>query len=156
MLVNVKWRFTSKVLKERFNGLTNPVRKATGIYLGRTFNPESYTDEITNRPQNYPAPDATLEEKLKWYNSEWVYGVADDIPQILKHHKNVVDSEEPWALFCVELRGKHQPKDGGWRWHKWGTYIGTREPQCEYLYDEPDIDKILVYSFKRVFKGRTA
>lgn len=32
----------------------------------------------------------------------------------------------------LENRGK----GGGWRWHKWGTYIGTLDPQCEYLDDE--------------------
>lgn len=37
-----------------------------------------------------------------------------------------------------------QPPVGGWRWHKWGSYIGTYESKHEYLYDE-DIDMIYVY-----------
>ena len=35
----------------------------------------------------------------------------------------------------------------GWRWHKWGPYIGTQDPQCEYLADEPEIKEVFVYRF---------
>jgi hypothetical protein len=39
----------------------------------------------------------------------------------------------------------NQSHEGGWRWHKWGEYIGKYEPQYEYLYDEPEIEKVYVY-----------
>jgi hypothetical protein len=29
---------------------------------------------------------------------------------------------------------------GGWRWHKWGPYIGHGTPTCEYLDDEAEFD----------------
>lgn len=31
-------------------------------------------------------------------------------------------------------------KGGGWRWHKWGEYIGEGEPTTEYLDDEEKFD----------------
>jgi hypothetical protein len=34
---------------------------------------------------------------------------------------------------------------GGWRWHKWGPYIGTQEPKCEYIHDEPEIEEVFTY-----------
>lgn len=34
---------------------------------------------------------------------------------------------------------------GGWRWEKWGPYIGTQRSVADYLHDEPDID--YVYTF---------
>ena len=38
-----------------------------------------------------------------------------------------------------------EPSSGGWRFRKWGEYIGKHEVTCEYIYDEPDID--FVYCF---------
>jgi hypothetical protein len=38
-------------------------------------------------------------------------------------------------------------KGGGWRWHKWGEYVGEGNPQCEYLDDEEDFaDGVYVYT----------
>ena len=34
---------------------------------------------------------------------------------------------------------------GGWRWHKWGEYIGKHNPQYEYLNHETEIDYVLVW-----------
>jgi hypothetical protein len=34
---------------------------------------------------------------------------------------------------------------GGWRWHKWGEYIGKHNPQYEYLDHETGIDYVLVW-----------
>ena len=37
-------------------------------------------------------------------------------------------------------------KGGGWRWHKWGPYVGKGEPTMEYLDDEDEFaDGIWVY-----------
>lgn len=33
----------------------------------------------------------------------------------------------------------------GWRWHKWGEYIGKHTPCCEYLSDEKGIDYVLTW-----------
>jgi hypothetical protein len=49
----------------------------------------------------------------------------------------------------------HVPKEpenagrgGGWRWHKWGPYIGKGEPTTEYLDDEDGFaDGVYVYHF---------
>lgn len=41
---------------------------------------------------------------------------------------------------------EHEPPKDGWRWHKWGPYIGTQEPKAEYLYDEPTITLIYTYT----------
>jgi len=43
------------------------------------------------------------------------------------------------------IRKDLEPTDGGWRWHKWGEYIGTQNPQMEYIHDEPEIEKVYVY-----------
>jgi hypothetical protein len=73
------------------------------------------------------------------------YGVADNIEQIKKRYKDQIASDAPIVISVTEMCKENQPADGGWRWHKWGEYIGTREPQCEYLYDEPEIDSVFVF-----------
>lgn len=74
------------------------------------------------------------------------YGVADNIEQVKERYSNVISN--PDVQVCIALMPifkSHEPEDGGWRWHKWGEYIGTQNPQCEYLYDEPDIDVVLCF-----------
>ena len=73
------------------------------------------------------------------------YGVADSIDQIKEKYQEMINSENPIVISVTEMRKDEQPEDGGWRWHKWGEYIGKKEPQCEYLYDEPNIDSVYVF-----------
>jgi hypothetical protein len=40
---------------------------------------------------------------------------------------------------------------GGWRWHKWGEYIGTGQPTTEYLDDEEKFnDGIYTYHIEQI------
>jgi hypothetical protein len=73
------------------------------------------------------------------------YGVADTVEQVKEFYKDQIASDAPIVISVTEINKKNQPSDGGWRWHKWGQYIGTREPQCEYIYDEPEIDSVYVF-----------
>lgn len=78
-------------------------------------------------------------------NSISTYGVADNIEQIKERYKSQIESDNPVVIGVTVMSKEHQPEDGGWRWHKWGQYIGTQDPQCEYLYDEPEIKEVLVF-----------
>ena len=85
------------------------------------------------------------------------YGVADNIQQILDYHKEeFIDSHEKYILFFTKIYQdkENAGKGGGWRWHKWGEYIGNLNPQCEYLDDEEFGEGfpgyILVYEFFKV------
>lgn len=62
------------------------------------------------------------------------YGVADNIEQIKEYYKEWID-KSIWviAITPVFQDKNHAGKGGGWRWHKWGNYIGKLNPQCEYL-----------------------
>lgn len=75
------------------------------------------------------------------------YGVCDHYSQIFGEIPEILNStERAFVISITEINKNTQPSDGGWRWHKWGEYIGNKEPQCEYLYDEPEIEKVFVYS----------
>lgn len=76
------------------------------------------------------------------------YGVCDNWEQIFEkipEIKNYQNSNEKFVIFLCRHVKDRQPEWGGWRWHKCGPYIGNQKPQCEYLYDEPEIE--MVYSF---------
>lgn len=78
-------------------------------------------------------------------NTVECYGVADNIEQIKEHYKDQIESSNPIVISVTEIKKATQPEEGGWRWHKWGQYIGTKEAQCEYIKDEPEIDSVFVY-----------
>lgn len=74
------------------------------------------------------------------------YGVCDHPDQLLAKYPIIKDCPEKLFVTCVPIFRAQQPREGGWRWHKWGEYIGAQEPQCEYLHDEPVIET--VYTFQ--------
>jgi len=81
------------------------------------------------------------------------YGVSDNVDQILNKHKDLVkDKSTLCFLWLTLVKKSEQSSSGGWRWCKWGEYIGDYEIQCEYLYDESEIDEVIAYSFYEVEK----
>lgn len=84
------------------------------------------------------------------------YGVADTIEQIKDYYKDEIDDTiRKYFIACTpvfqDLENKGQ--GGGWRWHKWGRYIGTLDPQCEYLDDEEfgeDFKYVICFSINEV------
>ena len=73
------------------------------------------------------------------------YGVCDNPDQILEQCPELQDENRQFVITLTPVIKKNQSSEGGWRWHKWGLYIGKHKPQCEYLYDEPKIDEVFVY-----------
>lgn len=85
------------------------------------------------------------------------YGVADNASQVIKHFKKLEKRYKVDLGDCVialrPIAKEWQPKDDGWRWHKWGKYIGVKKPQCEYIYDEDDSIKFVwCYELFQVIK----
>jgi hypothetical protein len=85
------------------------------------------------------------------------YGVSDNASQVIKHFKKLEKKYKIDLGDCVialrPIAKKWQPKDGGWRWHKWGEYIGVKKPQYEYIYDEDDsINFVWCYELFQVTK----
>ena len=104
-----------------------------GVYLIYSFDPHSFVRQAINR-------ELTLQEKF------FHYGVADDISNILEHHPELSDSDErQFVVFMTEVRREEEPTLDGWRWDKWGDYIGRHTPKHEYLSHEENIDSIFVY-----------
>lgn len=77
------------------------------------------------------------------------FGVCDSPEQFLQTPVGefVVSSSRKFVVSFVKITKASQEPEGGWRWHKWGPYIGVQDgPTCEYLYDEPEIEEVWTYS----------
>lgn len=86
----------------------------------------------------------------QWFGS---YGVCDSPEQFMeKIGKHLEASSDKYVVCFVKIRKDEQSPSGGWRWHKWGEYIGKQEPQCEYIYDEPVIEEVYTYHFYKKVK----
>lgn len=61
---------------------------------------------------------------------------------------NLIKNEPNYQfiLLLTPIINNHDKSSwGGWRWHKWGEYIGKHNPQYEYLDHEYGIDYVLVW-----------
>jgi hypothetical protein len=112
-----------------FQGNNSNTRLQQGVYQISHFG----SSHFLRHYEHYP--ELTIEP----------YGVCDTVEQILAACPELQDADRRFVLTVTPVRKSHQPSEGGWRWHKWGPYIGTRKPTTEYLYDEPEIDEVLVY-----------
>lgn len=101
-----------------------------GVYKCGHFNFEYELGEAANKYAEFGEVNA--------------YGVCDSVDQLLAAY----DFESDPRSICISVTRidkATQPANGGWRWHKWGPYIGTQQPRHEYLYDEQNIEVVYVY-----------
>ena len=112
---------------------------------------QKYIQEVgiyqSSFPFNFPEDEFEELKKLNWDDrykifpnyEKITYGVADNIEQIKEYYnEEVADTEKKYCLAFTPVwqEKENKGKGGGWRWHKWGEYIGKLNPQCEYLDDE--------------------
>ena len=82
------------------------------------------------------------------------HGVADSIENFKEVYQAIIeDKERDFIVSFTPIVKAEQSPSGGWRWHKWGTYIGGKNPQHEYIYDEDDsIEKVFVFHVYEIKK----
>ena len=156
--------FSNLILEE-----DDPDLDTTGIYM-EALNARHHIERLTDYTTVNPMGD-------KYLYSVHDYGVADNATQVIRHLENSLKSyflgndlddgfylgkcfvkmiERYPEYKLVLLMTPHvNTKDcswSGWRWHKWGEYIGVHEPQHEYLSYEKGIDYVLSYSLEIVKK----
>lgn len=79
------------------------------------------------------------------------YGVCDDLANFMEMVGDQLEVDQrSFVVFMTPVLKAAQGPEGGWRWHKWGPYIGKHKPEAEYLYDEPFIEGVFCYSVYEV------
>jgi len=73
------------------------------------------------------------------------YGVVDYPEQLFEKAPMLETSDRKFVTCFTRITKDAQPKEGGWRWKKWGMYIGDKEPSCEYIADDPNISEVFCY-----------
>lgn len=130
-----------------------PKRLRRGAYLITHFsfnhclkNTVAFPDEAANGDW-LEYPEINPQDGL--FGGEYAeYGVCDSPDQFFEHEvgKFIEQSELKYVVAFSKISKRSQPSEGGWRWHKWGPYIGKKEPKYEYIYDEgPEIEEVYVY-----------
>lgn len=77
------------------------------------------------------------------------YGASyfvDDSPERFISEYGAILRDDPrrFIVFFTPIIKADQPPEGGWRWHKWGEYLGIGTPTTEYLFDEPKFERVYV------------
>ena len=136
MLVDVYFNSSpmTQIIAQMNGNILGTKKIATGIY------------EIGHFSFDYDIEDQ-LKNKYPDFSSDFgSYGVCDNHEQILNTCPEIQnDKNRKFVISITKISKKNQPNEGGWRWHKWGEYIGTQESTREYLFDEPIIEEVFCY-----------
>lgn len=74
------------------------------------------------------------------------YGICDNYEQLVnKLPKKILDEGRDFVISLTSICRKDQPSRDGFRFHKWGPYIGEQDIRSEYLYDNEHIDEVFVF-----------
>lgn len=124
------------------------VQKGVWVTLGGNFH--SDISDCINLKNNHSlfyisATGVPIMDLKTAINTERVseYMVCDNVEQALEYWKGAVENpDHKYVISLMPVRKKDEPESDGWRWHKWGQYIGTQNAQCEYLFDEPEVEVV--------------
>jgi hypothetical protein len=134
----------------RSGELQMPEQLGVGMYLN-LYQPSIQHLVVDEHPFDPLFSKGTQEERFAAIRQHYDedspedYGVCDQPMQVIQRWPQIATDERPFILAFDKVRRADQPAEGGWRWHKWGRYIGNREPKHEYLYDEPEIDSVYLF-----------
>lgn len=88
--------------------------------------------------------------KVKKNYENGYYGLCDNAEQVIKYYESLIANKElymfsNYIITLTPMIKEAQPERDGFRFHKWGQYLGVQDIESyEYIYDS-DID--LIYSF---------
>ena len=161
---------------DKFNNIIleedDPTMDFTGVYMTH-LNGDHDIDNLTNhrklKPHEEPndlficgvSDNAT---QVKKYIDECIYAYQhNDETNIDKYFEGedlvqFIDAMEKenrdygFVLLLTPIVNEHNGEWGGWRWHKWGKYIGHHKIKHEYLNDEEGVDFVFTWELIHVMK----
>lgn len=145
MLINptpVKYQDPIIELMREMHGGLAVTKLYNGIYEIGHFNGKY---EFEGKFEDYPSFEQTNEDEYLG-----AYGVCDNYQQILDKYPELMVRDRKFFVTLCKVTAAEEESPGGWRWHKWGTYIGTHDPQYEYIADETGIEFVYCYHIYEV------
>lgn len=130
-----------------------PMRLHRGVYVSSHFSFENYLRKLARGFWDLKRSD----EAHFWIRADVqtddgdtfdCFGVCDSPEQFFNHKigKLIETDHGKYVVSFTKIDKGGQPPKGGWRWHKWGKYIGEKNPKFEYIYDEgPEIQEAHCY-----------
>jgi len=143
---------------ETLRKIYNPQVDSDGVYIFSGFGIEHLIDEnvsfisdpvfLRKNGETKKVVDSEILD-LNIYDTYdevlYGYGVCDNAQQVIdKFELNSL--EKQYTVILTPIFKEKEPPADGWRWNKWGEYIGIQKPTAEYIYDESEIDMVFVYS----------
>ena len=122
----------------------DPDEVFTGVYIVPDF---QQTEDMVNLLTRQHSPKRYSDEAYKSGDIWYSYGLCDNASQVIKYYGKLKEAGRfPGNhIIVLEPMGK-----GGWRWHKWGTYIGDFDHCHEYFCDEEGIENVYCFNIIRV------
>lgn len=120
---------------------------------------------ICDLNEHYTIPQLTdyNEAKENIFDIKYVdRGLSDNATQILDRIKFLASEDKEindefkkkeFVVLMTPIFKMHQPEKDGWRWEKWGAYIGVYDEPGGYLVHNEGIDYVYVYAIIAVTKG---
>ena len=121
-------KFKSSIMELFYPGAI--IELAPGMVMIEHFN----LDHLV--PSGYKTGPSFDEDKTDLYQ----FGVCDSFDQFLNKYEELLKNDERTFVISFTHIAKNPGEEYGWRWHKWGPYIGEGKPTTEYLADEPEFD----------------
>lgn len=146
----------ASILSILSDGNPNVVRLDRGLYEVNHHNFDTLLGEAV--VDRYPCDGydkVPADSNFVEFITEWMaahpglppsYGVCDTPSQLVNKYPTLDTDPRPLVASFTPIHKSAQHPHGGWRWHKWGTYIGEQQRVgCEYLADEPHIELVYTY-----------
>lgn len=130
MLIDEPSALEQDAILSLVSGPSQPLRIEKGCYLIGHFGSSHFLQEY----KEY-SDDLSVDP----------FGVCDSLQQLKAACPELEGSQREFVVTLTEVRKDEQPDEGGWRWKKWGPYIGEHEITTEYLRDEEHIDRVFCY-----------
>lgn len=158
MLVDVEFKKPEERMEVILGFITGgrdiiPTRIGQGLYLATHWSLENLVGKeklIDRWAVHQEAFDKARATKVPFnFEKEFPfpdYGVCDTPEQLIEKYPALQSDPNHYFVSFVEITRDNQPSQGGWRWHKWGEYIGDQEPEREYIHDEPNIERVYTFS----------
>ena len=117
----------------------------TGVYIVPGHN---FIEEMVN---NVTRQHARSEYDKESYESGDVwcsFGLCDNASQAIQFYNDRKAKGGFPGNHIITLT--YMGKNSGWRWHKWGRYLGNFEPSREYFEDEEGIEAVWSFHIIRI------